>query len=197
MRWEPAEGGGRPSLVEVPNSTEVLEADLVLLAMGFLGPEATLAEALGLELDPRSNFKVGLTAALAGGAGWRLTMCSICVCYASCVHVCLPSSVRSAVRRQSAGSVHTGLVGARCQCSAAQAVQRRCGCAQAEFGKFATSMEGVFAAGDCRRGQSLVVWAIREGRDAATAVDAYLGSRAHGTGRPAAASEGGKELVAA
>ena len=58
VRWEPAENGGRPNLVEVPNTTEVLEADLVLLAMGFLGPEATLAEALGIELDPRSNFKV-------------------------------------------------------------------------------------------------------------------------------------------
>ena len=58
-------------------------------------------------------------------------------------------------------------------------------------------MEGVFAAGDCRRGQSLVVWAIREGRDAATAVDAYLGSHAHSNGHTAAASEGGKELVAA
>ncbi len=56
----------------------------MLLAMGFLGPEATLAEGLGLELDPRSNFK-------------------------------------------------------------------------AEYGQFATSLEGVFAAGDCRRGQSLVV----------------------------------------
>ena len=58
-------------------------------------------------------------------------------------------------------------------------------------------MEGGFAAGDCRRGQSLVVWAIREGRDAATAVDAYLGSHAHSNGSLAAASEGGKELVAA
>ena len=57
VRWEPAEGGGRPNLVEVPDSSEVLEADLVLLAMGFLGPEATLAQALGIELDPRSNFK--------------------------------------------------------------------------------------------------------------------------------------------
>ncbi len=45
-------------MVEVAGSEEVLEADLVLLAMGFLGPEATLASALGLELDPRSNFKV-------------------------------------------------------------------------------------------------------------------------------------------
>ncbi len=58
VRWEPVEGGGRPKLVEVPDSSEILEADLVLLAMGFLGPEATLAEALGIELDPRSNFKV-------------------------------------------------------------------------------------------------------------------------------------------
>jgi NADPH-dependent glutamate synthase beta subunit-like oxidoreductase len=42
---------------------------------------------------------------------------------------------------------------------------------QAQWGEFATSIPGVFAAGDCRRGQSLVVWAIREGRDAAAAVD--------------------------
>lgn len=55
---------------------------------------------------------------------------------------------------------------------------------QAEFGEFATSIEGVFAAGDCRRGQSLVVWAIREGRDAATAVDCYL-SQLAGSGTPA------------
>ena len=72
--------------------------------MGFLGPEATLAEALGVDLDPRSNFK-------------------------------------------------------------------------AEFGQFATSIDGVFAAGDCRRGQSLVVWAIAEGRQAAAACDEYLTSR--------------------
>ncbi len=58
VRWEPSENGGRPNLVEVPDSSEILEADLVLLAMGFLGPEATLAEALGIDLDPRSNFKV-------------------------------------------------------------------------------------------------------------------------------------------
>ena len=58
VRWEAAENGGRPNLIEVPNTTEVLEADLVLLAMGFLGPEATLAQALGIDLDPRSNFKV-------------------------------------------------------------------------------------------------------------------------------------------
>lgn len=77
---------------------------MVLLAMGFLGPEATLAAALGIKTDERSNF-------------------------------------------------------------------------QAKWGEFATSVPGVFAAGDCRRGQSLVVWAIREGRDAAAAVDNYLSAR--------------------
>ena len=45
---------------------------------------------------------------------------------------------------------------------------------KAAHGKFATSVPGVFAAGDCRRGQSLVVWAINEGRGAARAVDQYL-----------------------
>ncbi|KAK9817844.1 hypothetical protein WJX72_002960 [[Myrmecia] bisecta] len=104
VKWEPNPNGGRPNLVELPETIEVLEADLALLAMGFLGPEATLAEALGVETDPRSNFK-------------------------------------------------------------------------AEFGRFATSIDGVFAAGDCRRGQSLVVWAIAEGRGAATAVDAYLANQ--------------------
>jgi glutamate synthase (NADPH/NADH) small chain len=45
---------------------------------------------------------------------------------------------------------------------------------QAEHGDFTTNVEGVFAAGDCRRGQSLVVWAINEGRGVARAVDRYL-----------------------
>jgi glutamate synthase (NADPH/NADH) small chain len=94
-------GAGAPKMVDVEGSSELLEADLVLLAMGFLGPEPYLAQALGVELDQRSNYR----------------------------------------------AVH---------------------------GKFATSTAGVFAAGDCRRGQSLVVWAINEGRGAARAVDAYL-----------------------
>ncbi len=46
--------------------------------------------------------------------------------------------------------------------------------AQAEYGKYATNVDGVFSAGDARRGQSLIVWAINEGRGAAQAVDAYL-----------------------
>jgi len=45
---------------------------------------------------------------------------------------------------------------------------------KAEYGQFSTNVEGVFAAGDCRRGQSLVVWAINEGRGAALAIDQYL-----------------------
>lgn len=43
-----------------------------------------------------------------------------------------------------------------------------------DFGRFSTNVEGIFAAGDCRRGQSLVVWAIAEGRQAAAQVDRYL-----------------------
>ena len=45
---------------------------------------------------------------------------------------------------------------------------------KAEYGRFSTNVQGVFAAGDCRRGQSLVVWAISEGRQAASQVDRYL-----------------------
>jgi glutamate synthase (NADPH/NADH) small chain len=45
---------------------------------------------------------------------------------------------------------------------------------KAEYGKFATNLKGVFSAGDCRRGQSLVVWAINEGRAAARECDRYL-----------------------
>jgi glutamate synthase (NADPH) small chain len=92
---------GRMQMTEIDGTERVLEADLVLLAMGFLGPEATIAEALGFELDARSNYK-------------------------------------------------------------------------AEHGPFETSITGVFAAGDCRRGQSLIVWGINEGRGAARAVDEYL-----------------------
>ena len=45
---------------------------------------------------------------------------------------------------------------------------------QAVYGEYATSKKGVFTAGDCRRGQSLVVWAINEGRGVAEKVDQYL-----------------------
>jgi glutamate synthase (NADPH/NADH) small chain len=85
----------------VPGSEKVLPAQLVLLAMGFLGPEQPLLDALKLERDPRTNVK-------------------------------------------------------------------------AEFEKYTTNIKGVFAAGDCRRGQSLVVWAFNEGRGAARECDRYL-----------------------
>ncbi|XP_031274848.1 glutamate synthase 1 [NADH], chloroplastic isoform X1 [Pistacia vera] len=100
VHWE-KDASGKFQFKEVEGSEEIIEADLVFLAMGFLGPEPTVAEKLGLERDNRSNFK-------------------------------------------------------------------------ADYGRFATSAEGVFAAGDCRRGQSLVVWAISEGRQAAEQVDKYL-----------------------
>jgi glutamate synthase (NADPH/NADH) small chain len=85
----------------VAGTERVLPAQLVLLAMGFLGPEQPLLESLGLDRDGRSNIK-------------------------------------------------------------------------ADSGQFTTSIPGVFAAGDCRRGQSLVVWAINEGRGAARECDRYL-----------------------
>ena len=85
----------------IPGTERVVPAQVVLLAMGFLGPEQPLLEALGVERDPRSNVK-------------------------------------------------------------------------AEHGKFQTSLPNVFAAGDCRRGQSLVVWAFNEGRGAARECDRYL-----------------------
>jgi NAD(P)H-dependent glutamate synthase small subunit len=93
--------GEKAPFSEVPGSERFWETNLVLLSMGFLGPESTVAEMLGLECDQRSNYL-------------------------------------------------------------------------AEHGQFRTTVDGVFAAGDCRRGQSLVVWAINEGRGAARMVDEYL-----------------------
>jgi len=86
---------------EKPGSEKTVPADLVLLAMGFTGPEEGLLKDLAVERDARSNVR-------------------------------------------------------------------------AEFEQYTTSVKGVFAAGDCRRGQSLVVWAINEGRGVAREVDRYL-----------------------
>src|SRR5437762_4218980 len=86
---------------EIPGTEKVVPAQLVLLAMGFLGPEQPLLEALKIERDPRTNVK-------------------------------------------------------------------------ADHGRYQTSIPKVFAAGDCRRGQSLVVWAFNEGRGAARECDRFL-----------------------
>jgi glutamate synthase (NADPH/NADH) small chain len=101
LEWKTPEDGGRPYFEEVSGSEEVWPAQLVLLALGFRGPEDTVIEQLGLERDQQTNV-------------------------------------------------------------------------QAEYGQFQTSVEGIFAAGDMRRGQSLVVWAINEGRAAARECDRYL-----------------------
>jgi glutamate synthase (NADPH/NADH) small chain len=101
MRVEWINNDGRMEMREVPGSEFVHKADLVLLAMGFVGPETYVSTPLDLELDARGNY-------------------------------------------------------------------------QAEYGNYQTSAAGVFAAGDCRRGQSLVVWGINEGRGAARAIDEYL-----------------------
>jgi len=91
-------------MIEVPGTEKIVPADLVLLAMGFVAPVASVLEAFGVERDARGNAKAG-----------------------------------------------TDMAGA-----------------------YRTNVDKVFAAGDMRRGQSLVVWAIREGRQAARAVDEYL-----------------------
>ncbi|WP_350295944.1 glutamate synthase subunit beta [Limnohabitans sp. Rim8] len=91
-------------LVEIAGTEKEYKADLVLLAMGFVNPVATVLEAFGVDKDARGNAKA--TTDLTGG--------------------------------------------------------------------YATNVASVFAAGDMRRGQSLVVWAIREGRQAARAVDEFL-----------------------
>jgi glutamate synthase (NADPH/NADH) small chain len=91
-------------LVEIAGTEKTYQADLVLLAMGFVNPVATVLEAFGVEKDARGNAKAGVDAAI----GYR------------------------------------------------------------------TNVAKIFAAGDMRRGQSLVVWAIREGRQAARAVDEFL-----------------------
>jgi glutamate synthase (NADPH/NADH) small chain len=91
---------------EVAGSEKVLPADIVLIAMGFMGPEGGLIEQFGLKQDNRSNI-------------------------------------------------------------------------EAEYDKFATSKQGIFAAGDGRRGQSLIVWAIDEGRRCAREVDSFLMTKSY------------------
>jgi glutamate synthase (NADPH/NADH) small chain len=100
VKWERNEKGHFVPK-EVPGTEQVPRAQLVLLAMGFLGPEQPLLDELGIQRDVRSNVK-------------------------------------------------------------------------AEFEKYSTNLKGVFAAGDCRRGQSLVVWAFNEGRGAARECDRFL-----------------------
>ncbi len=92
---------GKMSFEEIADSERVWEADLVMLSMGFLGPEDYVLSGADVALDQRSNYK-------------------------------------------------------------------------AEYDKFVTNVSGLFAAGDCRRGQSLVVWGINEGRGAAREIDRFL-----------------------
>ena len=91
--------GRRPELIEREGTEKTWPCELVLLALGFTGPENTLSNKLGLELDGRSNYKAAA---------------------------------------------------------------------------YQTNVPHIFTAGDMRRGQSLIVWAINEGREAAREVDLYL-----------------------
>ena len=93
--------GQRPQIIEREGSEKIWPCDLALLALGFIGPDKSLPEQLGLELDTRTNIK---------------------------------ASVKD----------------------------------------YKTNISGIFTAGDMRRGQSLIVWAISEGRQAAHHIDSYL-----------------------
>ena len=100
VEWK-TELGKRPELKEIEGTEKTYPCDLALLALGFTGPESTIADQLGIEIDGRSNYK-------------------------------------------------------------------------SEYGNYKTNVSNVFTAGDMRRGQSLIVWAISEGREAAREVDIYL-----------------------
>ena len=101
LSWEKDAGTGRMKMQEVEGSERILDADIVLIAAGFLGSQKYIADAFGVELNERGNVKT-------------------------------------------------------------------------QPGEYQSSVEKVFVAGDMHRGQSLVVWAIREGREAACAVDENL-----------------------
>ena len=100
VEWK-TELGKRPELIEIEGTEKTYPCDMALLALGFTGPEPTIANQLGIELDVRSNYK-------------------------------------------------------------------------SEYGNYKTNVPNIFTAGDMRRGQSLIVWAISEGREAARQVDIYL-----------------------
>ncbi|XP_029649401.1 glutamate synthase [NADH], amyloplastic [Octopus sinensis] len=100
VEWKKDENG-RYQMAELPETEKVYECDLVIIAMGFLGPEKDILNELEIKLDPRGNCET-------------------------------PKN------------------------------------------KYSTNIPGVYAAGDCRRGQSLVVWAIHEGRQAARQIDKDL-----------------------
>ena len=100
VQWEFIPGK-KPKLIEIAGTEKTWPCDLALLALGFTGPESTLADKLGIDRDGRSNYK-------------------------------------------------------------------------AIYGKYQTNIPNIFTAGDMRRGQSLIVWAISEGREAARQVDIYL-----------------------
>ena len=92
---------GKFSMSEIKGTEKEIEADLIFLSMGFLGPETYLSDKLGSKYDERTNY-------------------------------------------------------------------------ESEHGEYNSNIPGLFVAGDCRRGQSLVVWAINEGRGAARSIDNFL-----------------------
>lgn len=132
VQWD-KDASGRFVMTEVEGSNEVIEADLVFLAMGFLGPEQVSTVSL-------ISYRIFLV----------------------CIAIFLQISDLELVSFLQNIAEKLGLkTDARSNF-------------KADYGQYSTNLEGVFAAGDCRRGQSLVVWAIAEGRQAAEQLDKYV-----------------------
>jgi len=158
IEWRSAPDG-RPMPYEVPGSEEVFPAQLVLLALGFTGPEQLLLQQLELESDERSNVRTG-----GHGREW-----------ASRGEAAARRAREAASLGEHRGSAATrGAVCHPFSVPSSPAGLGGPGSSDPAAFLYATSAEGVFAAGDMRRGQSLVAWAIREGREAAREVDRYL-----------------------
>ncbi|MEJ8305943.1 glutamate synthase subunit beta [Saccharibacillus sacchari] len=152
---------GRPMPYEVPGSEEVFPAQLVLLALGFTGPEQLLLQQLELESDARSNVHTGghgrEWASRGEAAAWRAR-----------------GATSFGASSAEAGGAGRGVTRLPFGASSSPAGLGGPGSSDPVAFLYATSAEGIFAAGDMRRGQSLVAWAIREGREAAREVDRYL-----------------------
>ena len=126
----------------------------MLLAMGFLGPEATLAEALGaLRAVLRCAVLCVRPAPCLPAAAGHVPCLSACPCPSHCVNTTCLVFLLSACH-----PTQPTLPPAPCPpCSPPGIELDPRSNFKAQYGEFATSMEGIFAAGDCRRGQSLVV----------------------------------------
>ena len=143
--------GPASGFAPVPGTERLLVADLVLLAMGFTGADpAGLLDDLGVAMDARGNVARDAAFATSVPGTERELRCDLVLLAMGFTGAERPGLLTDlGVRFDERGNV-------------------------ARDASYATSVPGVFAAGDMGRGQSLIVWAIAEGRSAAAGVDRYL-----------------------